>query len=178
MKYRFNKGNYEDMRRSLEDEDWNTLLLGKSVEEQWREREIAKQSKKNPKAFFRYVNVKLKTRSKIADLKTEDGEGISDDTEKACEFNKFFSSVYTREDLHSIPGKLRVTNIKELETIEIGETEVLQTLLKLQPEKSPGPDGIHPRVLKECFGEISHNVVQSVAGGGSVHSVAICLEGS
>ena len=43
------------------------------------EREIAKQAKKNPKAFYRYVNGKYKTRAKIANLRTTDGREISGD---------------------------------------------------------------------------------------------------
>jgi len=57
------------------------------------EHEIAKQSKRNPKSFFRYVNSKLKTRSGLTDLKSDDGGIISEDDKKASAFNSFFSSV-------------------------------------------------------------------------------------
>ncbi len=42
-----------------------------------------------------------------------------------------------------------------LQDIYIDEVEVLELLLKLQPDRSPGPDGIHPRVLKECARELA-----------------------
>ena len=61
------------------------------------EREIARQAKRNPKAFYRYVNGKLKTRAKIANLRTSDGKEISGDKERADEFNRFFSSVYAKD---------------------------------------------------------------------------------
>ena len=32
---------------------------------------------------------------------------------------------------------------------------VLDLLNKLQPDKSPGLDGIHPRVMKECATELA-----------------------
>jgi len=37
------------------------------------EREISKKAKKDPKAFYKYANSKLKTRSGILDLYREDG---------------------------------------------------------------------------------------------------------
>ena len=63
------------------------------------EREVAKQAKRNPKAFYKFVNSKLKTRTTTADLKTDGGEYVSCDKDKAEMFNKFFSSVYTQVDL-------------------------------------------------------------------------------
>ena len=35
------------------------------------EKEVAKQAKKNPKAFYRYVNSKLKTRTGVGNLHNE-----------------------------------------------------------------------------------------------------------
>lgn len=49
------------------------------------EREVAKLAKRNLKAFFRHVNSKLKTKNKIADLRTGDnitGDNITDDNKK------------------------------------------------------------------------------------------------
>ena len=42
-----------------------------------------------------------------------------------------------------------------LTTIDIEESQVLNLLKKLQPDKSPGSDGIHPHVLKECAAELT-----------------------
>ena len=115
-------------------------------------------AKRNPKAFFRYVNGKLKTRSKLSDLRSSDGAVVSDDEEKAAMYNAYFSSVYTSEDLSSIPditSKLP-SGIPGLSVIEVKESTVFALLRKLLPDKSPGPDGIHPRVLKECATEMAH----------------------
>ena len=73
------------------------------------EKEVAKLAKRNPKAFYRYANGKLKTRVRVADQRSENGSTVTNDHEKAEMFNKFFSSVYTREDLQSMPDA--VTNI-------------------------------------------------------------------
>ena len=98
------------------------------------EREIAKQAKKNPKAFYRYVNGKLKTRANIANLRTVDGREISEDKDRAEEFNRFFGSVYTKEDTRNIPDKMRDEGTNVLDSIDISEAEVLRMLTKLQPE--------------------------------------------
>ena len=67
------------------------LELRKAVEEY--EAKIAKRAKRNPKAFYKYVDCKLKTRTGIPDLKTEDGSAVNDEV-KADMFNKFFSSLF------------------------------------------------------------------------------------
>jgi hypothetical protein len=119
------------------------------------EKEIAKQAKKNPKAFYRHVNSKLKTRAGISDLRTEDGMTISDDQQKAEAFIKFFSSVYTAEDMSNVPDISSIGAAQQLSSIDITEDEVQVLLRKIQPDKSPGPDNIHPRVLKECAAELA-----------------------
>jgi hypothetical protein len=41
------------------------------------------------------------------------------------------------------------------EEIDLGEAAVRQALQRLKTDKSPGPDGIHPMVLKECAETLS-----------------------
>ncbi|CAJ0919629.1 unnamed protein product [Ranitomeya imitator] len=73
---------------------------------------------------------------------------VVDDEEKANILNTFFSTVFTVENemLGEIPRNnenpiLRVTNLTQ--------EEVRNRLNKIKIDKSPGPDGIHPRVLRE-----------------------------
>jgi hypothetical protein len=58
---------------------------------------------------------------------------------------KYFSSVYTKEE---------GTHENIMPPIVITESMVLEKLTKLKTEKSPGPDSIHPRVLKELKNEL------------------------
>jgi Reverse transcriptase (RNA-dependent DNA polymerase)/Endonuclease-reverse transcriptase len=119
------------------------------------EKEVARLAKKNPKAFYRYVNSKMKIRTTVADLKAEDGSLLHENGDKAEKFSQFFSSVFTKEEQHSIPKLEDNENIKELRNIEIEDDEVYELLRRLQPEKSPGPDGVHPRVLRECAAQLA-----------------------
>ena len=66
------------------------------------EKLLAKEAKRNPKAFHKYVNSKTKVRSGISELETNDGLAISDQ-EKSEALNTFFTSVFTKEDLTEIP---------------------------------------------------------------------------
>ena len=68
---------------------------------------------------------------------------------KANVQNSFFSIFFTDEDLSDIPVcEMKDTGTK-LESIAIDSEDVQKQLLSLNPNKSPGPNGFHPRVLKE-----------------------------
>ena len=113
------------------------------------EKDIIKKLKKDPKAFWRYANSKLKTRSKIADLLKSDGTLTQTEEEKAQVLNDFFSSVFTEEDLSNIPTLEDRYSNDPISDIHITPEMVLKNLKKLKIHKSAGPDGIHPRCLKE-----------------------------
>ena len=89
---------------------------------------------------------------------------ISGDKERAEEFNKFFSSVYTKEDSQNTPSKMTEEGTNVLDSISISEADVLMFLMRLQ-QKSPGPDGIHPRVLKECAAVLAKPLTSSLEEG-------------
>ena len=119
------------------------------------EKKVAKQTKHNPKAFFKYANSKLKTRSGIADLRKEDGSTTRTTQEKAEVLNDFFASVFTREDLSSTPDFSVGHTTNSLSDINITEDKVYKKLKNLNPTKAMGMDGLHPRLLKEASQELS-----------------------
>ena len=67
------------------------------------EKLIAQEAKDNPKSFWAYINSKLKTKSGIAELEQPDGSLASKDIDKAEVLNNFFSGVFTREDINTLP---------------------------------------------------------------------------
>lgn len=119
----------------------------KSVKEY--EKQIAKQAKKNPKLFYSYAKKKMKTTEGISDLKDGNDNKATTDKSKAEMLNKFFCSVFTQEDTSSIPNCEKQKVINHLTDIEVTETMVLKLLKSLDTSKSPGPDGMHPRILYE-----------------------------
>jgi len=67
----------------------------------------------------------------------------------------FFSSVYTTENDDTIPELTKKHVENEWTQIRIKTDEVEQILTNLKPDKSPGPDKLSPRLLKEIAKEIA-----------------------
>ncbi|CAJ0964212.1 unnamed protein product [Ranitomeya imitator] len=133
------------------------------------EKHIAKESKTNPKLFFNYINSKRIKTENVGPLKNSEERMVVDDKEKANILNTFFSTVFTVENemLGEIPRNnenpiLRVTNLTQ--------EEVRNRLNKIKIDKSPGPDGIHPRVLRELSNfkeKATFSLVETNFGGNS-----------
>ena len=67
------------------------------------EKDIAKKAKKDPKAFYRYVNGKIKGRGVVPDITSSDGTVITENLNKADAFNQFlavFSLKRTQQIYH------------------------------------------------------------------------------
>ncbi len=117
------------------------------------EKSVAREAKQNPKKFWSYVKSKTKRSTKTGELMTVDDSGkevlTKSDAEKAEVLTKFFASVFTLEPAEDCPKLLDRVVETEMGDIKFEETSVLNKLLKLNPNKSPGPDNLHPRVLRE-----------------------------
>ena len=142
-------------------ENWDNYVLARNrttaqVKQAKRlyEKEIANQIKTNPKCFWNMVREKTKVKEGIYDLTNKDGVIITKDEEKANILNSFFVSVFTKEDTSNIPflTERPVQNI--LEDISFEVSKISKLLDKLRIDKSPGPDGIHNRVLFEIKDQI------------------------
>ena len=71
------------------------------------ERKLASNMKDNSKDLWKYCKSKLKNKSRLGDMLKEDGNLTSEDQEKAELLNKYFKSVFTRED--ECDGRMRST---------------------------------------------------------------------
>ena len=68
----------------------------------------------------------------------------------AEELNRFFGFVFTREDTNNLQDVLVAKGTRimdELKEIYIRRETVLDKLLGLKADKSPGPAGLHPGYL-------------------------------
>ena len=78
-----------------------------------------------------------------------DKSTLTDDLSIAESMNSYFSSVFTTEDYHNFPSiELKVVN--KLSRIHCSTKELEALLTNLNTYKSPRPDLIPPRILKEC----------------------------
>ena len=120
-----------------------------------KEQKIARDAKTNPKALFQYINQKTKPRETVPDLTKPNGELTENSQEKAQVLNEFFGSVFTNEADSEFPDcDFEVENL--LTELTVSEDQMFKVLSGLNPSKSPGPDLIHPRVLKELAPQLAH----------------------
>ena len=116
-----------------------------------KEKIISMDVKKNPKAFWKYISVKTKTRSGITvlhcDPNDESSRLTNNDSHKANLLNEYFASVFTNEPHGNIPI-LETRTEKEMEYNIISD-EIALLLKNMDGNKSPSPDGYHPCFIKE-----------------------------
>lgn len=124
---------------------------------------IAKNSKKNPKAFYNYIRSKSKTKDKVGPLKDENGKLISDSNIMSKMLNDYFSSIFTKENMDMIPEAR--SNFKEdrdakLQDIDITQDMIYQKLKNLKKHKAPGVDNIDSGFLNETAMAVSVPLVK------------------
>ena len=122
------------------------------------EHKLAQNIKSDSKSFYAYVRSKQKVRDKVGQLEDNAGIKITQGCLMAEELNKHFSSVFTREDTSSLPVPETKFNGSEGERLGqlIVTPEVVASKIKnMKENKSPGVDGLSPKILKETVEQIS-----------------------
>ena len=92
----------------------------------------------------------MKTKAVMGSLRSSTGDVVSADAAKAEILNTFFSGVFTQERRAELPGIAVGTAVPELCDVDITPERIEQKLIALHPGSAPGPDEIHPRVLREA----------------------------
>ena len=100
---------------------------------------------------FKYVNSKKGRTDHIGPIKNEEGHLVTKDGEMATVLNLFFSSVFTSESGGFSNQNCSVYPHDKTQEAPpwLTEDRIKIRLEKLNINKSPGPDGLHPRVLRE-----------------------------
>ena len=123
------------------------------------EEKLAENIKYDSKSFFAYARSKSKARvGTAAVLLTDEGRTLESDKEVADEFNNYFCSVFSREDVSNIP-EVSIRNVERLDRMEITGDKVRNSLLRLRADKSSGVDGMSPRLLVSIVEEICDPLV-------------------
>ncbi|KAF1512578.1 hypothetical protein FQV20_0000633, partial [Eudyptula albosignata] len=142
------QGEYRDLVRSCREE----MRKAKAQ----LEHNLAAVVKDNKKSFYKDINDK-RAKETLHPLLDAGGNVVTKDEEKAEVLNAFFASVF-----NSRTGYPQGTQPPELEDRdEQGEPPIIQEeavnvlLRHLDAHKSMGPDGIHPRVLRELAEELA-----------------------
>jgi len=121
---------------------------------------VAQASTSNPKEFFRYVNSRKPLKGKIGPLLNPDGELQTGDYAIASVLNNFFTSVFTVEDCDGLPpAAIQYAGPAQLTDIVCTPEELSAKVTKLKANKSAGPDGYLPAVLKAVSEELIPHLV-------------------
>jgi hypothetical protein len=118
----------------------------------------------NPKLFWQYIKSKTKTNYSRLEKNPDGGDGDEnmavEDQDKAEVLNLFFSSVFTNEPEGTLPTFDQKAN-SQISDLAISQEKLKLKLLNLNPAKAPGPDNLHPRVLKSESESDEYSVVSS-----------------
>ena len=115
------------------------------------EQKIAFNIKHDSKSFYAYVRSKQKVQDKVGPLEGSDGNIITEGFLMAENLNEYFSSVFTREDISILPVLETKFEGREFDY----STMVAMKIRDMKDNKSPGVDGIPPKLLLEIVEQIS-----------------------
>uniref|UniRef100_A0A0X3PXH1 Reverse transcriptase domain-containing protein n=1 Tax=Schistocephalus solidus TaxID=70667 RepID=A0A0X3PXH1_SCHSO len=118
------------------------------------EKTLLQKATQNPKLVYSYLRRCTRNKHQIPLIKTAVGVEISENREKAEYFSQFYRSVFTNEARFLRPS---VDNppTASISHILFSEFLIQKELKELKESKSPGPDELPPKLLKELANELS-----------------------
>ena len=156
-------------RRTRKDEDYANYKEARNLatteirkSKRTFEKKLACNIKNDSKSFYAYVRSKQKVRDKVGPLENNSGNIISDGFQMAEVLNEYFSSVFTTEDISSLPvpfTKFEGSTSEHLGQLFVTLEMIAKKIKKMKDNKSPGVDGIPPKLLKEIVEQISTPLV-------------------
>ena len=152
LQYRFTRSEADYASYALKRNQVKSLITSAKVQ---HDKLLIQNLTSNPKALYGYVRDKSKVKTSIGQLEKPDGLLTDGENEAVGVLNNFFQSVFTREDPFSVP-KFSPRVGCTLNDIYFTETKVYNKLSSLNPNKAPGPDCVHPQLLKNCASSLAH----------------------
>ena len=122
------------------------------------EQKLACNIKNDSKSFYAYVRSKQNVQDKVGPLEDSAGNIISQGILMAEDLNGYFSSVFTKEDISSLPvadAKFQGAKSDYLGPLVVTPELVAKKIKAMKDNKSPGVDGIPPKLLMETVEQIS-----------------------
>ena len=123
------------------------------------ENDLAINAKTNNKAFWKYINARLKINKEISEIHTDidnvESDIIEDMDVIVQKFAQYFSSAFTIDDNVELSKVENLPCIYPFNEFVVTEKMVLYQLKMLDISKSAGADDINARMLKELAVVIS-----------------------
>ena len=152
-------------RRTRKDEDYakykealNAATTEIRQSKRSYEQKLACNIKHDSKSFYAYVRSKQNVQDKVGPLEDSAGNIISQGFLMAEDLNGYFSSVFTKEDISSLPvadAKFKGAKSDYLGRLVVTPELVAKKIKAMKDNKSPGVDGITPKLLMETVEQIS-----------------------
>jgi len=96
---------------------------------------LAQNIKEDSKSFYAYVRSKGKSNTKPGPLVDTHGQVMDADEKAAKEFNSYFVSVFTTEDIANVPESDEIrTLFTKLDSVIIDESDIKAALNRLRVE--------------------------------------------
>ena len=111
------------------------------------ESRLASDAARKPKRFFAHVRRNKKIADNLTALKDQDGVRIVEPKLQCELMASFYKTIYREDNDREVPTFQR--QLPLMNEIVICSAEVEKELRRLDIHKGAGPDGIHPRILKE-----------------------------
>ena len=122
------------------------------------EQKLAFNIKHDSKSFYAYVRSKQKVQDKVGPLEGSDGNIVTEAFLMAENLNEYFSSVFTREDISALQvpeTKFEGRHLGYIGQLIVTSNMVAKKIRDMKDNKSPGVDGIPPKLLLEIVEQIS-----------------------
>ena len=152
-------------RRTRKDEDYskykealNAATTEIRQSKRSYEQKLACNIKNDSKSFYAYVRSKQNVQDKVGPLEDSAGNIISQVFLMAEDLTGYFSSVFTKEDISSLPvgdAKFQGAKSDYLGPLVVTPELVAKKIKAMKENKSPGVDGIPPKLLMETVEQIS-----------------------
>ena len=115
---------------------------------------VTSDQKNKPKRFWSCVKAKKQESTGVASLKNEDGFIHNNSQSKAEILNAQFQSVFTKEDLSSMPDK-GPSPYPSMDNIVFNTRGIHKQLSQLNTRKATGPDNISTAILRLAADELA-----------------------
>ncbi|CAM0512123.1 unnamed protein product [Fasciola hepatica] len=122
------------------------------------EETLAMDSVQAPKRLFAYLRRRTRTTTAIPALQDGHSLGVTDE-HKAEILARHYLSVYAPEQRHNRPSHI-AGGAPQMSCQELTEEEVAATMRTIRVNQSPGPDGVHPLVVKELADVLTQPVTR------------------